>query len=177
MKQALAIVFTVVALALDPIVDQAFGDAASSPDLRLAPLAICVSLCPGAPAVVYCGILGLILDCLAGPHLGARAVCFSLLAAAASIAVGRQANSWVRRIALWAVILFVAEIFSRVISLGPVGGMFQSRAVIDAALSTIATTILLSGLGLAVELLWRTPRSSFSSGRFAPAIGRGTGED
>src|SRR5580658_4627120 len=93
MKPSLAAMLSALALLAAPIVDQACGDRSFRPDFVLAPLAICVSLCPGGPAVVCCGVLGLILDCLAGPHLGARVAAFCLLAAADSMNRGRVASS------------------------------------------------------------------------------------
>jgi rod shape-determining protein MreD len=101
MKPSLAAMLSALALLAAPIVDQACGDRSFRPDFVLAPLAICVSLCPGGPAVVCCGVLGLILDCLAGPHLGARVAAFCLLAAAASLAIGRRNESWPRRLFGW----------------------------------------------------------------------------
>jgi rod shape-determining protein MreD len=175
MRLFLAVLLTVVALMLDPIVGQAFGDAALRPNLQLAPWVICISLCPGAPAVICCGILGLVLDCLAGPQLGARAACFSLLAALASMSVGRRMDSLLRRITEWSLLLFVAVLVSR-ITLGPAGVTVESRTVLSTALSAIATATLLGGLGLAFELLLRA--SSVRSARqFNPSIGRALGGD
>jgi cell shape-determining protein MreD len=178
MKYFLAAMFLAAALLLQPVVDQTFAGFAVRPNLRLAPLAICVSLCPGAPAVICCGLLGLILDCLAGPQLGARIACFSLLAALGSIARGRTEGSWLRRVAAWAAILFVAEMLLRIIAASSLGGTFQpAAAAFEAALSAMATTTLLSCLWLAGQFLSRGPRSARSLRPFAPAIGRAASGD
>jgi len=178
MKYFLAAMFLAAALLLQPVVDQSFAGFAVRPNLRLAPLAICVSLCPGAPAVICCGLLGLILDCLAGPQLGARIACFSLLAALGSIARGRTEGSWLRRVAAWAAILFVAEMLLRIIAASSLGGTFQpAAAAFEAALSAMATTTLLSCLWLAGQFLSRGPRSARSLRPFAPAIGRAASGD
>jgi cell shape-determining protein MreD len=172
LRYFLTAIFLSAAVLLQPVVDQAFAGFAARPNLQLAPLAICVSLCPGAPAVICCGLLGLILDCLAGPQLGARAACFSLLAALGSIARGRTEDSWLRRVAAWAAILFVAEMLLRIIAVSSLGGTFRPAAAFEAALSAMATTTLLSCLWLAGQLLSRGPRSARSLRPFAPAIGR-----
>src|SRR5579872_4143120 len=116
MRVFLAILLSSVALLAAPLVDQACGDRLFRPDLLLAPLVICVSLCPGAPAVVCCGVLGLILDCLAGPHLGARAACFCLLAAVASLTSGDREQPWGRRLVGWWALLFVAGVLSQLLA-------------------------------------------------------------
>jgi rod shape-determining protein MreD len=176
MRPFLAVMLSALAVLAAPIVDQACGDRSFRPDLALAPLAICVSLCPGGPAVVCCGVLGLILDCLAGPHLGARAACFCLLAAIASLATGRRGESWPRRGFGWWILLFVAGVFSQLITHTSAGGELHVSAVaVDAALRAVATTILLAAAQLVVELLWTSRRTSGS--RFAPVIGRFAGGD
>ncbi len=102
MKLFFTVIFTLAALLLQPLVDQAFAGVAVRPNLLLAPVAICVWLyCPGVRAVIGCGLVGLILDCLAGPQLGARAAGFCLLAALGSLTVGRRVDSWPRRIIIW----------------------------------------------------------------------------
>ncbi len=173
MRPFLALTLSSLAVLAAPIVDQACGDRSFRPDLTMAPLAICVSLCPGAPAVVCGGVLGLMLDCLAGPHLGGRTVCFCLLAAVASLAVGRRDDSWPRRIGGWWTLLFLAEVFSQLITHASGGGALRLAAVaVDAALPAAATTILLAAAGLVIEVLWRSRRSSRSGSRLAPVIGR-----
>jgi rod shape-determining protein MreD len=169
--------FTAFAVLLQPGVDQTFSGAAVRPNLQLAPLAICLSLCPGAPAVICCGFLGLVLDCLAGPQLGARAACFCLLAALGSIAGRRNANSWPARFVVWAAMLFVAEILSRAIDLSTHGTFPPATIAFDAALSALATTTFLSCLWLLYECVARGPRWRGSNRRFAPAIGRAGGGD
>jgi cell shape-determining protein MreD len=178
MRLFLTVMFTAAALLLQPVADQALGDFAFRPNLQLAPLAVCVSLCPSAAAVICCGFLGLILDCLAGPQLGARAACFCLLSALGSITVGRRADSWPGRVAAWGAILFAAEMLSRIIACSSLGGTFRpAAAAFDAALSAMATTIFLCGLWLAGQLLLRGPRSARSIRRLAPAIGRASSGD
>jgi cell shape-determining protein MreD len=178
MRYFLTAMFLAAAVLLQPVVDQAFAGFAARPNLQLAPLAICVSLCPGAPAVICCGLLGLIFDCLAGPQLGARVACFSLLAALGSIALGRTEESWSRRIAGWAALLFAAEMLSRIIAVSSLGGTFRpGAAAFDAALSSLATTTFLSCLWLGGQFLSRRPRSARSVRTLAPAIGRATGGD
>jgi cell shape-determining protein MreD len=178
MRYFLTAMFLAAAVLLQPVVDQAFAGFAARPNLQLAPLAICVSLCPGAPAVICCGLLGLIFDCLAGPQLGARVACFSLLAALGSIALGRTEDSWLRRVAAWAAILFAAEMLLRIIAVSSLGGTFRpAAAALEAALSAMATTTLLSCLWLAGQFLSRGPRSARSLRPFAPAVGRAAGGD
>jgi rod shape-determining protein MreD len=178
MRLLLTATFTATALLLQPVADQAFGDFAVRPNLYLAPLAIAVSLCPGAAAVVWCGILGLILDCLSGPQMGARSACLCLLAALGSFAMGGRTNSWPRRLATWGAILFAAEMFSRIVQYSSVGGPFHpAAAVADSALSAMATTALLSGLWLLGQFPWRRPRPSRSIHRFSLAIGRSANGD
>jgi cell shape-determining protein MreD len=173
MKLLFTVMFTAAALLLEPLVDQAFADSAIRPNLRLAPLAICISLCPGAPAVIWCGIVGLILDCLCGPQLGARVACFCLLAALGSITVGPRADSGARRIAVWGATLFVAELLSRSITCSSMVGTFRPSALaLESAQSALATTIFLGGLWLAGEMLSRGPQAARSIRRLAPAIGR-----
>jgi rod shape-determining protein MreD len=173
MKLFLALIFSAALLLLEPLVDQAFADSAVRPDLCLAPLAICISLCPGGPAVIACGLIGLIVDCLSGPELGGRAACFCLLAALASIAVGRRDSSWVRRIATWGIVLFAAEMFSRIIACSSTGATFRpGAAAFEAGRSALATTIFLCGLWLVGEVLSRGPHAAHSFRRLAPAIGR-----
>jgi cell shape-determining protein MreD len=168
--------FMAAAVSLQPVVDQAFAGFAVRPNLQLAPLVICVSLCPGVPAVICCGFLGLILDCLAGPQLGARVACFSLLAALGSIALGRTEESGFRRIAGWATLLFAAEMLSRIIAVSSLGGTLRpGAAAFDAALSSVATTTLLSCLWLGGQFLSRGPRSARSLRPFATAVGRAGG--
>jgi rod shape-determining protein MreD len=177
MKLFLPVMFTAAALLVQPIVDESFGGS-FRPDLRLAALAICVSLCPGAPAVICGGLVGLILDCLTGPHLGARAAAFSVLAGLGSAAVGRRPESWPRRVAIWAVILFVAGLLSRFIVGAFQGVPFRlAAAIFDSALCAATTMILLCALWWGAELLLRGPRAARSNRRFAPAIGRALGED
>jgi rod shape-determining protein MreD len=178
MRQFLAVTLTLAALVLEPLVGQAFGDFSFRPNLYLAPLALTVSLCPGAGAVVWCGILGLILDCLAGPQLGARAACFCLLAALGSLTVGRSGESLSRRVASWGAMLFVAEILSRIIQVSSVGGTFRPIAsVLDAGLSAGATTVFLGGLWLAGQIVWRGPRRAPSIRRMALDMGRDASGD
>ena len=173
MKLFLAVMFTAVLLLVEPLADQAFADLAVRPNLRLAPLAICISLCPGGPAVILCGLVGLIVDCLSGPQLGARAGCFCLLAALASIAVGRRDASWVRRSATWGAVLFGAELFSRIIACSSMGAPFRPGAMaFEAGRSALATTLFLCGLWLLGEVLSRGPHVARSFRRLAPAIGR-----
>jgi cell shape-determining protein MreD len=173
MKFFLTVILTLAALLLQPPVDQAFAGVAIRPNLLLTPLAIWVWLCPGASAVIGCGLVGLILDCLCGSQLGARAACFCLLAALGSITVGRRADSWVRRIATWGAILFAAEMLSRFIACSSTGGTFRPGAAgFEAAQSALATTIFLSGLWLGGEMLSRGPQAARSFRRLAPAIGR-----
>jgi rod shape-determining protein MreD len=173
MKLFLTATLTAAALLAQPIVDQSFRGS-FRPDLRLAPLAICISLCPGAPAVICGGLVGLILDCLAGPHLGARAACFCVLAALGSMVVGRRSESWIGRVAACGLILFAAEMATRIIASSLAGGTLPlATATLDSALSALATTIMLCALWC----LLRLPRSSRSNRRFAPAIGRALGED
>ena len=173
MKVFLAMMFTAVLLLLEPLADQAFADLAVRPNLRLAPLAICISLCPGGPAVILCGLVGLIVDCLSGPQLGARAGCYCLLAALASIAVGGRNSSWVRRIATWGAVLFAAETFSRIIACSSTGAPFRpGAAAFEAGRSALATTIFLIAPWLLVEILARGPHAARSFRRLAPAIGR-----
>jgi len=165
------------ALLLQPVVDRAFAGFVGRPNLQLASLAICVSLCPGAPAVICCGILGLILDCLAGPQLGARVACFSLVAALGSIALGRAEESGYRRIAGWAALLFAAEMLSRIIAASSIGGTFRpGAAAFDAAIAALATTAFLSCLFLGGGFLSRGRRSTRSLRPFVSAIGRAGGD-
>jgi cell shape-determining protein MreD len=173
MKIFLAITLTLAALLLDPLADQAFGDSPIRPDLSLAPLALIISLCPGGVAVLGCGLVGLILDCLAGPQLGARVACFCLLAALASMTLGRGEESVPRRVVSWTVILFAAEFLSRIIQFASLGGVLHpSAAVLESARSAGATTVFLTCLWLAGQIVWRGPRRSASTRRFALAIGR-----
>jgi rod shape-determining protein MreD len=173
MKLFLALIFSAALLLLEPLVDQALADLAVRPNLCLAPVAICISLCPGAPAVIACGLIGLIVDCLSGPQLGARAACFCLLAALASITVTRRNDSRFRRIATWGAVLFAAEMFSRIIACSPLGATFRpGAAAFEAGRSALATTIFLSGLWLLGEVLSRGPHAARSFRRLAPAIGR-----
>jgi cell shape-determining protein MreD len=165
------------ALWLQPVVDQACGDVALRPDLCLAAFALAVSLCPGPAAVVWCGFLGLILDCVAGPQLGGRAACFCALAALASLAIGRREQSWPRRIAVWAATLFVAELLSSLVQMGTVGGSLRPVTVIShSAAAAVATTALLIGVWLAGRFLWRGPRWG-ESRQFSVASGRDGGWD
>jgi cell shape-determining protein MreD len=178
MKLLLTVIFTVAALLLQPLADQAFAGVAVRPNLLLAPLAICVWLCPGAPAVFGWGLVGLILDCLAGPQLGARAAGFCLLAALGSLTVGRRDDSWVRRIITGGAILFAAEMLSRIVTCSSTGGTFRpGAAALESAQSALATTIFLSGLWLAGEMLSRGPQAARSIRRLAPAIGRSLSGD
>ncbi len=178
MRLLFAVMLSTLAVLAAPIVEQACGGRSFRPDLALAPLIICVSLCPGGLAVVCCGVLGLILDCLAGPHLGARVAAFCLLAAVASLAVGRRNESWPRRLFGWWTLLFLAGAFSQLIAHSSVGGELHVSAVaIDAALRAVATTILLAAAALIVELLRRNRWSPRSGSRLAPAIGRLAGGD
>ncbi|HXY35426.1 MAG TPA: hypothetical protein VEI07_14440 [Planctomycetaceae bacterium] len=172
MKLFFAVMLVLAALLLAPVMDQALGDFAFRPNLQLALLAVCVSLCPGPAAVIGCGLLGLILDCLAGPQLGARAAGFCLLAALGSIAVERRADSWPARVAGWMTILFVAELLSRIVASASLGMPFRPAAALNAALSAMSTTIFVSCLWLAGSTLSRLPRLARSNRRFAPAIGR-----
>jgi rod shape-determining protein MreD len=162
MRFVLTVAFTLAALLLDPVVEQAFGGIALHPNLRMAPLAVAVVLCPGAVAVVWCGVLGLVLDCLAGPQLGVRVACFCLLAALAStVASRRNEASFARTIAVSAGLLFVAEMLSRLIEFSSSGGPLQlAKWCVAAFLSATATTAFLGLLWLGGEFLsgW-APRS------------------
>jgi cell shape-determining protein MreD len=164
------------ALLLQPVVDRMSAGFVGRPNLQLASLAICVSLCPGPPAVICCGILGLILDCLAGPQLGARVAGFSLLAAVGSIALGRIEGPWVRRIASWAALLFIAEMLSRIIAVSAIGGTFRPATAFEAAIAALATTASLSCLFLGGGFLSRGRRSTRSLRPFVSAIGRAGGD-
>ena len=178
MKVFLAILFCTLVLLAAPIVDQACGDRSFRPDLMLAPLAICVSLCPGGPAVVCCGVLGLILDCLAGPHLGARAAGFSLLAAVASLTVKGREESWGRRLFHWWALLFVAGAFSQLIARASTGtDLHVSAVAFESMFPALATTSLLAAGWLIVSILWTSRRNSRSRARLAPVIGRVAGGD
>jgi rod shape-determining protein MreD len=162
MRFVLTVAFTLVALLIDPVLEQALRGSALCPNLRVAALAVAVALCPGAGAVIWCGVLGLILDCLAGPQLGARAAGFCLLAALAStVASRRYDNSRARTIAVSATLLFAAEVLSRLIEFSSSGGPLQvSRWCVAATLSATSTTVLLSLLWLGVQVLsGRAPRS------------------
>jgi rod shape-determining protein MreD len=162
-----------MAFLLAPLVEHASAEWAIRPNLYLAPLAICLSLCPGAPAVIGCGLIGLFVDCVSGPQLGARAACFCLIAALASLAVRRRDESWSRRIVVWGITLFTAEIFSAIIASSSTGAPFHPRtAAFEAGRSALATTIFLSGLWLLGEILSRGPHAARSFRRLAPAIGR-----
>jgi rod shape-determining protein MreD len=162
MRFVLTVAFTFAALLIDPVVEQAVGGFALCPNLQMAPLAVAVALCPGAGAVIWCGTLGLLLDCLAGPQLGARAACFCLLAALAStVAVRRNEDSRARTVAVSAAILFVAEVLSRLIEFSSTGGPLQlSRWCVAACLSAMTTTVFLSLLWFVSQVLsGRWPRS------------------
>jgi len=162
MRVVLTVAFTFAALLIDPVVEHAVGGFALCPNLRMAPLAVAVALCPGAGAVVYCGVLGLILDCLAGPQLGARAACFCLLAAlAATVASRRNENSWPRTIVVSGALLFAAEVLSRLIEFSSSGGPLQvSKWCVASSLSATSTTVLLSLLWLGGQVVsGRAPRS------------------
>ncbi len=178
MRVFFAILLSAVALLAAPIVDQACGDRSFRPDLLLAPLVICVSLCPGAPAVVCCGVLGLILDCLAGPHLGARAACFCLLAAVASLISGDRDQSWGRRLVGWWALLSVAGVLSQLLARSSVGSDLHVATVgREAIFPAITTALLLAAGWLVVPMLWTSRRTSRSGSRFAPVIGRMAGGD
>ncbi|HET6326462.1 MAG TPA: rod shape-determining protein MreD [Planctomycetaceae bacterium] len=178
MKLFLAVMFTALLLLAEPLVDQAFADLAFRPNLRLAPLAIWISLCPGALAVVGCGLIGLIVDCLSGSQLGARAACFCMLAAVASITVTRRDDSQFRRIATWGAVLFAAEMFSRIIACSSTDVTFHpGAAAFEAGQSALTTTLSLSGLWLASEIVSRGPHAARSFRRLAPAIGRSRSGD
>jgi hypothetical protein len=98
------------------------------------------------------------------------------LAAIASLATGRRGESWPRRGFGWWILLFVAGVFSQLITHTSAGGELHVSAVaVDAALRAVATTILLAAAQLVVELLWTSRRTSGS--RFAPVIGRFAGGD
>jgi rod shape-determining protein MreD len=169
----LAVMLTLAAVLVQPVADQAFGEVALRPNLLLAPIAVWVSLCPGAPAVVCCALIGLLVDGLSGPQLGARAACFGLWAALASMTFARQVETWLGRIALWGTLLFVAEMISRVIECTSVGGRLPiAVAASGAALSSASTTILLCGLWLAAQLVARGRRRRRSVSGFALASGR-----
>ncbi len=173
MKIFVALTLAAAPLLFEPVVDRAFGNSAVHPDLRLAPVALCIALCPGAPAVVGCGLIGLVDDCLSGPQLGARTACYCLLAALGSMAIGRRSESWIRRLAVWAAVLFVAHAFSSAIAHSSSGGTLQPVAVaLDAALSAMATMIFLSVLWLGARFLVRGPWLTRGRRRFSPAIGR-----
>jgi rod shape-determining protein MreD len=167
MRFVLTVTFTFAALLIDPVVEQAGGNLALCPNLRVAPLAVAVALCPGAGAVIWCGVIGLILDCLAGPQLGPRAACFCLSAALASIVASRRnEDSWARSIAVLGGLLFAAEVLSRLIECSTIGGPLQfSRWCVAASLSAMTTTVFLGLLWLGAQLL--SGRSRRSLRRFA----------
>src|SRR5580704_4966611 len=173
MRIFLTLMLSAMAFLLAPLVEHASVEWAIRPNLYLAPLAICLSLCPGAPAVIGCGLVGLFVDCLSGPQLGARAACFSLIAALASLAVGRRDESWSRRTVVWGITLFTTEIFSAIIACSSTGTTFRpGAAAFEAGRSALATTIFLSGLWLVGEIFSRGPHAVSSFRRLAPAIGR-----
>jgi rod shape-determining protein MreD len=169
----LAVMLTLAAVLVQPTVDQAFGDVALRPNLLLAPIAICVSLCPGAAAVVCCALIGLLVDGLSGPQLGARAACFALWAALASMTFARRVETWHGGAALCGTLLFVAEIISRVVACTAIGGRLSIAAAMSgAALSAASTTVVLCGLWLAAQLLVRGRRRRRSASGFALASDR-----
>jgi rod shape-determining protein MreD len=160
MRFFLTAILTVAALLLAPVVNQSLDGSPVHPNLCLIPLVFAVSLCPGATAVIWCGMLGLVLDCLAGPQLGMRAAGFSLLAAFASTVVGGRDEQWPARLAKWATLLFAAEVLSRLIDAVALGGQSHFwRACGDAALSAGATTLFLGAVCLAGSILFsQAPR-------------------
>jgi rod shape-determining protein MreD len=169
----LAVMLTLAAVLLQPVVDQAFGDVALRPNLLLAPIAVWVSLCPGAPAVICCALIGLLIDGLSGPQLGVRAACFGLWAALASMTFARRVETWLSRISLWGMLLFVAETISRIVECTSVGGRLSIAATASgAALSAASTTAALCGLWLSAQLASRGRRRRRTVSGFALASGR-----
>jgi cell shape-determining protein MreD len=174
MKLFLAVIVAAMALLLGPVVDQAIEGLPLRPNVALAALPIVLSLCSGGPAVACCGLYGLVLDCLAGPQLGARAACFGLVAALASIVADRHQSAARRVIGCWT-LLFVAQMLSRMISLSEAGRGLRFNAFTETALSATATSAFVSGLWLASHLIAATVSRRAPHG-FSVAIGRAAGE-
>jgi rod shape-determining protein MreD len=76
---------TVIALACEPIVSAEIGNPTFRPDVVLIPLVAAVVATPGSAAVFCAAVIGLICDCLTGPHLGPQMAAFALLAAIGSL--------------------------------------------------------------------------------------------
>jgi rod shape-determining protein MreD len=76
---------TVFAVACEPILSAEIGNPMFRPDLVLIPIVAVVVTSPG-PAAVFCAaLIGLLCDCLTGPHLGPQMAAFGLVAAIGSL--------------------------------------------------------------------------------------------
>jgi rod shape-determining protein MreD len=84
-KLAWLSLLTVLAVACEPIVSAEIGNPTFRPDIVLIPLVAAVVATPGSAAVFCAAVIGLICDCLTGPHLGPQMAAFALVAAIGSL--------------------------------------------------------------------------------------------
>jgi rod shape-determining protein MreD len=150
------LLLTAVAVLLQPIAASELSNPALRPDVLLLPLIVAVLRWPGPLAVVWGGLIGLMVDCLAGQSLGPQMATFALFSAIGTVTVPQRRLSAIE-IALFAFgLTFVSETLSSAICILLDGRTLRlSEAAAGAAKSAMMTTLVIGMLWLMGRVLGR----------------------
>jgi rod shape-determining protein MreD len=141
MKLGLLSLLTVVAVLCEPILGAQIGNPALRPDVVLIPIVAAIVASPG-PAAVFAGaLIGLICDCLTGPHLGPQMAAFALIAAVGSV-ISLRPKSIVDVFLLSFACVFLARTAAMAARLSLDGHPFSATATAGHVASTSFVTAL-----------------------------------
>jgi rod shape-determining protein MreD len=166
MKFALVVMLTVLVFLLEPVIGPLFGGATLRAEVLCFPVVAAVIACPGSPAVVLAGLVGLVCDCLAGTAVGPQMAAFALIAAVASLLA--RPKSMVGIFVLSFACAAGLETTIAVIRSAQSGFPLSSLPpAVDMAVPAVMTALVMSGLWLAVRQLTRPfARRPVDGGRF-----------
>jgi len=166
MKFALVVMLTVVVFLLEPILGPLLGGASFRAAGLCFPVVATVIACPGSPAVVLAGLVGLVCDCLTGGTLGPQMAAFALIAAVASLTA--RPKSVVGIFVLSFACAAGLETAIAAIRSAQNGFRFPNLpAAVDMAVPAVVTAIVMSSLWLAARQLTRPfARRPLAGGRF-----------
>jgi len=154
-KLVLLASLTALAFLLEPIVGSEFAGSTFRPDILLIPFLVAILAWPGPSAVVWGGVIGLICDCLTGPHLGPQMAAFAFLAAIGSLVPARPLST-MGLLCFSFGYTIAAEFVSSAIRLTLDGRPFVANVVAAQALAPAVTTaLLISSVWLVARRLTR----------------------
>jgi rod shape-determining protein MreD len=154
-RLVLLALLTALAFLLEPIVGSEIGSSTFRPDILLIPFLVAILAWPGPSAVVWGGVIGLVCDCLTGPHLGPQMAAFALLAAIGSLVPARPLSTMGLFVFSFGYAV-AAEIVSSTIHLTLDGRPFvATAAAAQAAGTALSTALLISSVWLLARRMAR----------------------